>query len=105
MKTSDFNFDLPEELIAQKPSGIRGNDKLMFLDKSTGKVFHYAMKDLVDLVEPGTLMVFNNSKVRRSRCYGIKTDTERFPDVETDKENGVFYVLEGREKSEAGKCL
>ena len=35
MKTSDFNFDLPEELIAQKPSGIRGNDKLMFLDKST----------------------------------------------------------------------
>ena len=77
MKTSDFNFDLPEELIAQKPSGIRGNDKLMFLDKSTGKVFHYAMKDLVDLVEPGTLMVFNNSKVRRSRCYGIKTDTGR----------------------------
>ncbi|MGN0729169.1 tRNA preQ1(34) S-adenosylmethionine ribosyltransferase-isomerase QueA [Treponema sp.] len=77
MKTSDFYFDLPEELIAQKPSGVRGNDRLMFLDRISGVVSHYAMQDLSDLVEPGTLMVFNNSKVRRSRCYGIKCDSGR----------------------------
>ena len=107
MKTSDFNFDLPEELIAQKPSGIRGNDKLMFLDKSTGKVFHYAMKDLVDLVEPGTLMVFNNSKVRRSRCYGIKTDTGREQEFmflnQTSPEGNVWNTMvKGAKKVKPG---
>ena len=107
MKTSDFNFGLPEELIAQKPSGIRGNDKLMFLDKSTGKVFHYAMKDLVDLVEPGTLMVFNNSKVRRSRCYGIKTDTGREQEFmflnQTSPEGNVWNTMvKGAKKVKPG---
>lgn len=107
MKTSDFNFDLPEELIAQKPSGVRGNDKLMFLDKSTGNVFHYAMKDLVDLVEPGTLMVFNNSKVRRSRCYGIKTDTGReqefmFLNQTSPEGNAWNTMVKGAKKVKAG---
>ena len=77
MQTSDFNFELPEELIAQRPSGQRGNDKLMYLNKTTGQVEHYKMEDLVDLVAPGTLMVFNDSRVRRSRCYGIKTTSGR----------------------------
>ena len=72
MKLSDFNFELPEELIAQKPSGIRGEDKLLLLGKNSGSVSHYFMKDLPDLISPDTLMIFNNSKVRRSRCYGIK---------------------------------
>ncbi|WP_308690453.1 tRNA preQ1(34) S-adenosylmethionine ribosyltransferase-isomerase QueA [uncultured Treponema sp.] len=72
MKLSDFNFDLPEELIAQKPSGIRGQDKLMLLNRETGEVQHLKMEDLPDLISPDTLMIFNNSKVRRSRCYGIK---------------------------------
>lgn len=107
MKTSDFNFDLPEELIAQKPSGIRGNDKLMFLDKSTGKVFHYAMNDLVDLVEPGTLMIFNNSKVRRSRCYGIKTDTGREQEFmflnQTSPEGNIWNTMvKGAKKVKPG---
>lgn len=72
MKLSDFNFELPEELIAQKPSGIRGEDKLLLLGKNSGSVSHHFMKDLPDLISPDTLMIFNNSKVRRSRCYGIK---------------------------------
>ena len=72
MKTSDFCFDLPEELIAQKPSKERGHDRLMRLDRTTGAVSHHSMKELISLVAPGTLMVFNNSRVRRSRCYGIK---------------------------------
>ncbi len=77
MQTSDFNFELPEELIAQRPSGERGNDKLMFLNKTTGAVEHHKMEEIVDLVAPGTLMVFNDSRVRRSRCYGIKTTSGR----------------------------
>ena len=58
MLTSDFNFDLPEELIAQHPSGVRGQDKLMLLNRETGEVEHHMMDDLPDLIEPGTLMVF-----------------------------------------------
>ncbi|MBQ0039751.1 MAG: tRNA preQ1(34) S-adenosylmethionine ribosyltransferase-isomerase QueA [Treponema sp.] len=77
MQTSDFNFELPEELIAQRPSGERGNDKLMYLNKSTGAVEHHTMAELVDLVASGTLMIFNDSRVRRSRCYGIKTTSGR----------------------------
>lgn len=77
MQTKDFYFDLPEELIAQKPSGVRGEDKLMHLNRETGEVAHYAMADLVDLVDEGTLMVFNNSRVRRSRCYAIKDSSGR----------------------------
>ncbi len=77
MQTSDFNFELPEELIAQRPSGERGNDKLMFLNKTTGAVEHHKMEEIVDLVAPGTLMIFNDSRVRRSRCYGIKTTSGR----------------------------
>ncbi|MCI5523948.1 MAG: tRNA preQ1(34) S-adenosylmethionine ribosyltransferase-isomerase QueA [Spirochaetia bacterium] len=77
MKLTDFNFELPQELIAQKPSGIRGQDKLMMLGKNDGSVKHFQMENLPDLVESGTLMIFNNSKVRRSRCYGIKTTSGR----------------------------
>ena len=72
MKLSDFYFDLPEELIAQKPSGRRGEDKLMLLNRATGEVSHLKMDDLPNLISPDTLMVFNNSKVRRSRCYATK---------------------------------
>ena len=72
MKLSNFYFDLPEELIAQKPSGVRGQDKLMLLNRATGEVTHLSMDDLPSLISPDTLMGFINSKVRRSRCYGIK---------------------------------
>ena len=72
MNLSDFDFKLPPELIAQKPSGVRGNDRLMYLHKADGAVEHLKMENLPDLITPDTLMVFNNSKVRRSRCYGIK---------------------------------
>lgn len=77
MKTSDFYFDLPKELIAQKPAGQRGNDRLMLLGRQSGEIHHKFMEDLPSLVDEGTLMIFNNSRVRRSRCYGIKTTSGR----------------------------
>lgn len=77
MKTSDFYFDLPHELIAQKPSAVRGEDRLMLLEKQTGSVSHFVMSDLPRLVESGTLMVFNDSRVRKSRCFAHKVGSER----------------------------
>lgn len=83
MLTKDFYFDLPEELIAQHPSGVRGEDKLMVLSRNGGNQTeitepkHYKMEDLPDLIPENTLMIFNNSKVRRSRCYGKTVDTGR----------------------------
>ena len=62
MKTSDFNFDLPEHLIAQHPSGVRGQDKLMLLNRETGVVEHFMMDDLPSLIPENALMVFNNSE-------------------------------------------
>ncbi len=77
MLLKELDFNLPEELIAQHPSGIRGQDKLMLLNRKTGETEHHNMSDLPDLILPGTLMIFNNSKVRRARCYGIKETTGR----------------------------
>ncbi len=83
MLTKDFYFDLPEELIAQHPSGVRGEDKLMVLSRNGGNQTeitepkHFSMDDLPDLIPENTLMIFNNSKVRRSRCYGKTVDTGR----------------------------
>ena len=77
MKTADFYFDLPPELVAQHPSGIRGEDKLMLLDKHSGSVSHCAMRDLPDLLAPGTLAVFNDSRVRRARVFAVKETTGR----------------------------
>ena len=77
MLTTDFNFNLPQELISQHPSKIRGQDKLMLLGRTSGLVNHYMMDDLPDLIDDGTLMIFNDSKVRRARVYGIKETTAR----------------------------
>lgn len=63
MKTSDFYFDLPEELIAQYPSGIRGQDKLMSLDRQTGLTEHFMMDNLPDLITPETLMILDRKSV------------------------------------------
>ncbi len=75
MLTKDFYFDLPRELVAQHPSGRRGQDRLMLLGRADGRIGHYRMDDLPGLIDDGTLMVFNNSRVRRARVYGIKEST------------------------------
>jgi len=109
MLTSDFYFDLPPELIAQHPSGVRGQDKLMLLNRATGAVEHHFMDDLPNLIEPGTLMVFNNSKVRRARVYGIKETTGReteFMFLNTiDKDCCIWNVMvKSAKKQKPGMC-
>jgi S-adenosylmethionine:tRNA ribosyltransferase-isomerase len=76
VRTDDFSFDLPEELIAQRPSEKRGESRLMTLDRSSGAVGHYSsVARLPELLEPGTLMVFNDSRVRKARLFATALDT------------------------------
>lgn len=75
MRTDDFSFDLPEELIAQYPTERRGESRLMLLDRATGERRHESVSRLAELLEPGTVMVFNDSRVRKARLYGTALDT------------------------------
>jgi S-adenosylmethionine:tRNA ribosyltransferase-isomerase len=67
MKTKDFFFDLPDELIAQYPPEERGQSRLLVLDRAGGSRSHHMAADLPGLLEPGSLLVFNNSRVRKAR--------------------------------------
>ncbi|GKZ03979.1 tRNA preQ1(34) S-adenosylmethionine ribosyltransferase-isomerase QueA [Paraclostridium bifermentans] len=75
MKTSDFYFDLPEELIAQTPLEDRSNSRLMVLDRKTGDVEHKIFKDVIDYLNPGDCLVLNNTRVIPARLIGEKVDT------------------------------
>lgn len=72
MKTSDFKFDLPEELIAQVPIEDRSSSRLMVLDKKTGEVEHKIFKDIIDYLNPGDCLVLNNTRVIPARLIGEK---------------------------------
>jgi len=69
MKTEDFNFSLPEELIAQYPTNERGASRLMVLNRATGSITDAMVRSISTFIEPGTVMVFNDSKVRKARIY------------------------------------
>ena len=75
MKTDDFDFELPEELIAQTPLKKRDTSKLLVLDKKTGEIEDKHFKDIIDYLNPGDVLVMNNTKVIPARLYGIKEET------------------------------
>ena len=75
MKTSDFYYDLPQELIAQDPLEDRSSSRLMVLDKKTGQMEHRIFRDIVDYLNPGDCLVVNNTKVIPARLMGVKEDT------------------------------
>ena len=75
MKTSDFYYDLPQELIAQDPLEDRSSSRLMVLDKKTGNVEHKIFRDIIDYLNPGDCLVVNNTKVIPARLLGVKEDT------------------------------
>ena len=70
MKTSDFDYDLPQELIAQKPVEPRDHSRLMLLDRKTGQMAHRMFYDLPESLSEGDLLVFNDSRVFPARLYG-----------------------------------
>ena len=75
MKTSDFKFDLPQELIAQVPIEDRASSRLMVLDKETGNIEHKVFRDIIEYLNPGDCLVLNNTRVRPARLIGEKIET------------------------------
>ena len=75
MKTSDFDYHLPQELIAQSPSEPRDHSRLMILDRISGEIEHRKFYDLVEYLNDGDVLVFNDSRVIPARMYGRTSDT------------------------------
>ena len=70
LKTSDFYYDLPEELIAQHPESVRDNSRLMVLSRDEGSITHKRFHDIIDYLHPDDVLVINDSKVIPARLYG-----------------------------------
>ena len=75
MKTSDFYYDLPEELIAQTPVEPRNSSRLMVLPRNGGEIKHKHFYDLPEFLKPGDCLVLNNTRVLPARLYGTREDT------------------------------
>ena len=75
MKISDFDYYLPEELIAQKPADRRECSRLLVVHRDTGKIEHRHFYDIIDYLKAGDCLVLNNSKVLPARLYGVKEKT------------------------------
>lgn len=75
LKTSDYYFDLPQELIAQDPLKDRASSRLLVMDKSTGEVQHRIFSDIKEYLRPGDTLVLNNTKVIPARLLGTKEGT------------------------------
>ena len=75
MKVSDFNYNLPKELIAQFPIKNRDQSRLMVLDRKNKTIENKIFKDIIDYLEPGDCLVRNNTKVIPARLYGVKEET------------------------------
>ncbi len=100
MKLSDFDFELPEELIAQHPADKRDESRLMVLHKNTGEIEHRHFYDIIDYLKPGDVLVRNNSKVIPARLYVDKRDTHAKVEVLILKiENDICECLCGNAKA------
>ena len=95
LRTSDYFFDLPEELIAQDPLEDRSSSRLLVLDKNTGKTRHKSFKDIMQYLKEGDCLVLNNTKVIPARLLGVKEDTNAAVEVLLLKrrENDIWETL------------
>ncbi len=97
MKLSDFNFHLPEELIAEYPSENRDEARLMVIHRDSGKIEHKLFKDVIDYFSEGDVMIMNNTRVFPARMYGNKEKTgakiEVFLLRELNRESLLWDVL------------
>ena len=95
MKTSDFYFDLPKELIAQDPLEDRSASRLLVLNKETGEMEHRIFKDIVEYLNPGDCLVINDTKVIPARLFGSKVGTDAKIEILLLKrrENDIWETL------------
>lgn len=95
MKVEDFNYDLPEELIAQHPLKERDTSRLLVLDKKSGEIEHKHFHDIMDYLKKGDVLVLNDTRVIPARLLGVKEDT--FGKIE--------FLLLNRKKLDTYECL
>ncbi|WP_319561251.1 tRNA preQ1(34) S-adenosylmethionine ribosyltransferase-isomerase QueA [Marispirochaeta sp.] len=105
MLTRDFSFDLPERLIAQYPPESRGASRLLRLDRKTGQTSDHSMHDFPEMLPQGSLVIFNNTRVRKSRIFGT---TENGGSVEfllvKELEPGLWKaVVQRRKRQKVGR--
>ena len=95
MNVKDYDYDLPEELIAQDPLEDRSSSRLMVLDRQTGDVEHRHFTDILEYLLPGDCLVINNTKVIPARLFGVKEDTQAKIEVLLlkRKENDIWETL------------
>ncbi len=95
MDVKDFDYDLPEKLIAQDPLEDRSSSRLMVLDKKSGEIKHIVFKHIIDRLCPGDCLVINNTKVIPARLMGTKRDTGAAIEVLLlkRKENNIWETL------------
>ena len=95
MKTSDFYYDLPKELIAQDPLEDRSASRLMHLNKETGEYEHSHFRDILNYLKPGDCLVINDTKVIPARLYGSKEGTDAAIEILLLKrrENDIWETL------------
>ena len=95
MNVKDYDYDLPEELIAQDPLEDRSSSRLMVLDRQTGDVEHRHLTDILEYLHPGDCLVINNTKVIPARLFGVKEDTQAKIEVLLlkRKENDIWETL------------
>ena len=100
MKTNDFDYFLPEHLIAQSPLENRSSSKILVLDKITGEIIHEKFFNIINYLNKGDVLVLNNTKVIPSRIYAIKEDTKASIEIlllkEIDKD--VYECLARKQK-------
>lgn len=95
MKTSDFNFELPPELIAQDPLEDRSSSRLLVLDKETGERKHRVFRDILKFLRPGDCLVINDTRVIPARLMGVKKDTGA----------GIEFLLLKRKENDVWETL
>lgn len=95
MNVKDYDYDLPEKLIAQDPLEDRSSSRLMVLDRQTGDVEHRHFTDILEYLHPGDCLVINNTKVIPARLFGVKEDTQAKIEVLLlkRKENDIWETL------------
>jgi S-adenosylmethionine:tRNA ribosyltransferase-isomerase len=99
VKTSQFSFDLPDDLIAQEPAADREAARLLVLDRSTGRSTDSHVSELAALVAPGTVIVLNDTRVRKARLFGLRQSGGTTELILLERRaDGLWEALAGRSK-------
>ena len=103
MKVSEFDYDLPEKLIAQRPVEPRDASRLMTLDPATGAIAHRHFRDLPDYLRPGDVLVVNDTRVMPARLFGQKETGGRVEILLLEQDgDGNWRALVGGRKVDEG---